>query len=344
MKLMLEDIGKQYSGKTVVEGIDLSVHDNEMVSILGPSGVGKTTILRMISGLLQPDRGRIFLDGIDISAVPAEKRNISYVFQDPSLFPHLNVFQNIAFGLKTSKKENDPAVSGLIRHLRLEGLERRMPSELSGGQQQRVAIARALAVRPRVLLMDEPFSSLDPQLRHTMGLLIKELQKTLNLTIVFVTHDRNETLALSDKVAVLLDGRIRQFGSPADVYYRPCSRRVADFFGEGNYIEGSVRGNTFSCPIGDFEIGPDFGPAGKGSGQLRLFLRPEAIRMVEGGDGYVIAGKRIIGREVRYRLEGRSVSLITEDYSVTSWEPQQRVGIEVRSGSCHFIGEESGSA
>lgn len=243
--VVLKDVEKSFGGVVACSEVNLSINAGEFFTFLGPSGCGKTTILRLIAGFIMPDKGSIFLDGKDITNVPAEKRKVGMVFQNYALFPHLNVYRNIEYGLKVQKR---PArqVKEIIAHYMemtgLKGFEDRSISDLSGGEQQRVALARSLAIEPRVLLLDEPLSNLDARLRDKMRQEIKSLQRTLGITTIFVTHDQTEALTLSDRIAVFNKGCVVQSGSPQDVYTNPATSFVAGFIGEANLFKAS-----FNC-------------------------------------------------------------------------------------------------
>ena len=239
--ISLENLWKSYSDTVAVAGIDLSISGGEFCTILGPSGSGKTTTLMMVAGFVVPSRGRILIDDIDITRLAPQKREMGIVFQSYALFPHMNVFNNVAFPLvmrRTPRAEIRKVVSQMLKIVQLDGLEERQPRQLSGGQQQRVAVARALVFEPRVLLMDEPLGSLDKKLRSSLQLELKRLQKRLNVTVIYVTHDQEEALTISDKVVVMNNGRIEQTGRPEILYEHPETRFVADFIGDSNFVSG----------------------------------------------------------------------------------------------------------
>ena len=240
----LKDIRMSYDGEVVLDGIDLTIKDGEFVTFLGPSGCGKTTTLRIIGGFESPDGGDVFFEGKKINAVPPYKRNINTIFQRYALFPHLNVYENIAFGLKVKnvpKSEIPAMIEETLALVNLKGLEKRRIDTLSGGQQQRVAIARAIINRPKLLLLDEPLSALDLKLRKDMQVELKNLQKSTGITFIFVTHDQEEALSMSDTVVVMDKGKIQQIGSPIDIYNEPENAFVADFIGESNIIDGVMK-------------------------------------------------------------------------------------------------------
>jgi putative spermidine/putrescine transport system ATP-binding protein len=241
--LTFDRLGKSYGDAVVVGDVSLTIKEGEFVSLLGPSGCGKTTILRMVAGLVEPDRGRVLIGDDDVTALPPNKRGLGLVFQSYALFPHLTVFENVAFGLRRRKvagAELDKRVKEALTLVRLDAFGARYPRQLSGGQQQRVAIARALAPRPRVLLFDEPLSNLDAQLRDEMQIELKRLQRGLGITTLFVTHDQGEALSMSDRVGVMAKGVMQQFATPEDIYHRPATGFVAGFIGKPNRLSGKV--------------------------------------------------------------------------------------------------------
>lgn len=243
MNVVLEGLTKSFGGAPVLDGLNLTVRDQEFLSLLGPSGCGKTTTLNIVAGFIEPDGGSVFFDGEPMNDVPANRRGTGMVFQKYALFPHMTVFDNIAYGLKLRKAE-----SSLIKHevaaaldlVGLPGKEQRYPQQLSGGEQQRVALARALAIKPRVLLFDEPLSNLDAKLRKRMQTELRQVQRAVEITTIYVTHDQEEAFVLSDRVAVMNNGRIEQVGSPVEIYENPRTDFVADFIGEFNVFEGKI--------------------------------------------------------------------------------------------------------
>jgi len=258
--IKLDDVTKTFDGRVVaVDGVTLDIAAGEFFSLLGPSGCGKTTSLRMIAGFERPDSGRVHVAGRDITDLPVHKRDMGMVFQSYALFPHRTVAENVAFGLRmrdVPRPEIERRVAAALAQVALTGLEARKPGQLSGGQQQRVALARALVVEPPVLLCDEPLGALDRKLRQQMQFELKELQKRLGVTLVFVTHDQEEALAMSDRIAVMNHGKVEQVGSPAEIYEKPRTRFVADFIGEINILEEGGRARA---------------------------LRPEKVRLVSDG-------------------------------------------------------------
>jgi iron(III) transport system ATP-binding protein len=269
--LRCDGLRKRFGATVAVDGVDLTVPRGQLLALLGPSGCGKTTTLRMIAGLERPDTGDIWIHGRHVDGgdwVPPERRRVGFVFQDLALFPHLDVRGNVAFGLKDAPPER---VDEMIALARLQGLERRMPHELSGGQQQRVALARCLVPEPDLVLLDEPFSNLDRLLRAAVRAEVRELLRAAGVTSVFVTHDNEEALSIADHVAVMLDGRIRQVGTPSAIYAEPVDGEVAELVGETNLLSGSVRDRRASSPVGEVAAAdlPD--------GPCRILIRPEAI-------------------------------------------------------------------
>ena len=268
-------LSKSFNGIQAVSEVSLTVERGRLTTLVGPSGCGKTTTLRLIAGFETPDDGQIVLDGHMIVGngvvVPPEERGIGMVFQEYALFPHLNVADNIAFGLRGSKAEKRACVGELLGLVGLDTLAQRMPHELSGGQQQRIALARALAPRPQILLLDEPFSNLDAALRGQMRLEVRNILKNAGITGIFVTHDQDEALGLSDQVVVLVGGRVVQTGTPKEVYSHPKTREAALFIGEANFLPGEAHGDYADCPLGKVTLAePTYG-------QVDLLLRPEMI-------------------------------------------------------------------
>ncbi len=308
-ELYVKNISKSFKGEQVLNSISFSIADGELVSLLGESGAGKSTMLKIIAGLMEPDSGDIILNGNSIMKLPPEKRKTVIVFQEHLLFPHLNVEDNIGFGLKMSGVSRDSRhlkVMEIISMLRLQGLETRFPKELSGGQRQRVALGRALAVEPRVLLLDEPFSSLDIKLRQGMRELVLDIQKKLGITTILVTHDKEEALMMSDKIGVMVNGCIAQFDTPENIYEKPADIRVSDFFGEKNYFQGSLEKGIFKCELGEFDTGTSF----KGSG--KIMIKPEDIMILHQGEGGIpgkITSRRYLGDKVNYVVEVNGMEL-----------------------------------
>ncbi|MBU8539389.1 ABC transporter ATP-binding protein [Falsiroseomonas tokyonensis] len=281
---------KRYGGTLALDGVALQARDGELVSLLGPSGCGKTTTLRCIAGFLTPDGGEIRVDGQDIVALPPQKRDFGVVFQNYALFPHLTVFQNVAYGLQVRRiapAEQQKRVAEALALVRLTGLESRLPRALSGGQQQRVALARALVIRPRLLLLDEPLANLDARLRDEVRWLIREVQQQAGITAFYVTHDQAEAMALSDRVAVMKGGRVVQFATPREIYQRPAEAYVARFTGEANMLPARpaqrLAEGLWRVAIGEtvLEV-PGATTLAEGASAL-LMLRPEALSLAPTG-------------------------------------------------------------
>ena len=260
----LKNISLSFDGEKILDGINLDIKDKEFITFLGPSGCGKTTTLRIIAGFLEPDEGDVIFENNKINGVPAYKRQVNTIFQRYALFPHLNVYENIAFGLRVKKmkeKEIKEKVEEMLKLVNLTGLEKRSIDKLSGGQQQRVAIARAIANHPKVLLLDEPLAALDLKLRKDMQKELKKIQQQLGITFIFVTHDQEEALTMSDRVVVMDAGKIQQIGTPQDIYNEPINAFVADFIGESNILDGKMlkdylvefSGTEFECLDKGFE-------------------------------------------------------------------------------------------
>ena len=286
--LKMEHIDKSFDGKTILKDFNLEIGRNEFVTLLGPSGCGKSTILRIIGGFVNPDHGKVFFEGKDITALPPEKRNVNTVFQKYSLFPHMNVAENIAFGLKLKKKSKEyinDKIKYALKLVNLEGFEKRDTLSLSGGQQQRIAIARAIVNEPQVLLLDEPLGALDLKLRHEMQRELIKIKKEVGITFLYVTHDQEEALMMSDRIIVMNKGIIQQAGDSKSIYDEPQNAFVADFIGESNIIDGLM--------VKDLLVkiqGVDFKCVDTGFGENRpvdVVIRPEDLEIVGEGKGYL---------------------------------------------------------
>ena len=284
--IALKNISVEFDGEKVLDDLNLSIRDGEFVTLLGSSGCGKTTTLRLIAGFLEPDSGEVFFDGKSMNGVPPYKREVNTIFQRYALFPHYNVYENIAYGLRVRKvpeKQIREHVTEMLRLVNLQGFEKRNVSRLSGGQQQRVAIARALVLKPKVLLLDEPLAALDLKLRKDMQQELKNIQKQLGITFVFVTHDQEEALSMSDTVVVMNEGKVQQIGTPIDIYNEPQNAFVADFIGESNILDGVMKadyvacfsGKTFTCVDAGFAPNED----------VDIVVRPEDVDIVKPEDG-----------------------------------------------------------
>lgn len=282
MQLSVRELAKRYKTGDGVSGINIDIEKGELVTLLGPSGCGKTTVLRSIGGFLEPDSGDILIEGKSVIQLPPEKRPTSMVFQSYNLWSHMSVYDNLAFGLKIRKRpkaEIRTAVEDALKLVRLSGFGKKYPAELSGGQQQRVALARSLLLNPAVLLLDEPFSALDAKLRHEMREELREIQMKTGLTMVFVTHDQEEALSLSDRIIVMNHGRIEQIAHPQKIYDEPASLYVAGFIGKMNFLKGVAEGENIR--IGNLRL-----PNEKGlSGQVTAAVRPEDVQVSVGKRG-----------------------------------------------------------
>ncbi len=304
-EVALRNLTKRFGSIAAVDGASLSIGHGEFVSLLGPSGCGSTTTLKLIAGFEQADGGESLFDGQDVAGLPAERRDIGLVFQNYALFPHMTVAGNLAFGLEMRKRpkvEITRKVAEVLEMVQLQGLGGRYPRELSGGQQQRVALARALVIEPRILLLDEPLANLDARLRDEMRLFIRNLQRRVGITTIYVTHDQAEALTMSDRVVVMFGGRVAQVGEPEDIYDRPASRAVAEFVGRVNVIAAEVvaataEGCRVSCPLGEFTL-PRPGRPGE---RIELALRPEAVVLSAGGPA-VIEEAAYSGGLIDYRV------------------------------------------
>jgi len=307
-QVQIVDLVKRFAEVTAVNGINVDVSGGEFFSLLGPSGCGKTTTLRLIAGFEQPTEGRILLDGRDVAQTPPHKRSVNTVFQSYALFPFLTVEENVSFGLRyrnVTKDEARKKTAEALALVRLEGLQNRRPGQLSGGQQQRVALARALVLNPAVLLLDEPLGALDAKLRKALQVELKALQEEVGITFIYVTHDQEEALTMSDRLAVMSNGKIEQIGSPVDVYEEPATAYVADFLGVSNMMsavgegEGKVR-------LGDFQLtaaGGDF----SATGRIKLVIRPERVHLEDHGTA---GGNRIPGMVERVLYVGSTIQVI----------------------------------
>lgn len=334
MKKTLVDfihISKGFGEQLVLDDLNLSVHENEFLTLLGPSGCGKTTTLRILGGFESPDKGQVIFDGQDITPLPPNKRNLNTVFQKYALFSHMSVSENIAFGLKISGK-SDAYIKDKIRYalklVNLEGYENRFPDSLSGGQQQRIAIARAIVNEPRLLLLDEPLGALDLKLRQDMQYELIRLKNELGITFIYVTHDQEEALTMSDTIVVMNQGYIQQMGSPEDIYNEPQNAFVADFIGESNIIEGimiqdrlvQILGAKFDC------VDTEFGQ----NKPVDVVIRPEDVDLVEPEKGTITGVvTHLIFKGVHYEMEVQANGFEWLVHSTDMFPVGQKVGIHV---------------
>jgi ABC-type Fe3+/spermidine/putrescine transport system ATPase subunit len=320
--IRLEQVTKTFDGKVVaVDAVTLDIAPGEFFSLLGPSGCGKTTSLRMIAGFEQPDSGRVHVGGQDITDVPVHRRDMGMVFQSYALFPHRTVAENVAFGLRmreVPKPEIARRVAAALAQVALTGLEERKPGQLSGGQQQRVALARALVIEPRVLLCDEPLGALDRKLRQQMQFELKELQQRLGVTLVFVTHDQEEALAMSDRIAVMNKGRVEQIGAPTEIYERPRTRFVADFIGEINLLDDGPKPRALRPE--KIRLGPPAEARLAGTIETANFLGGATLYRVRAADNRTFLARETHAGERSPRKAGDAVGL--------SWNDTDTVALE----------------
>ena len=335
----LRDISVDFDGDPILVGLDLDIRDKEFVTLLGPSGCGKTTTLRTIGGFVSPKSGDVFFDGVRINDVPPHKRHVNTVFQRYALFPHLNVFENVEFGLKIKKlpeNERKNRVHEMLELVNLAGYDRRNVNQLSGGQQQRVAIARALVNHPRLLLLDEPLGALDLKLRKEMQIELKRMQQALEITFIYVTHDQEEALTMSDTVVVMNDGDILQVGTPQDIYNEPKNAFVADFIGESNIIDGVMHKD---CLV-EF-AGRKFDCVDSGFGTLErvdVVIRPEDIKIIEPQDA-PISGvvESVIFKGVHFEMIVDAHGYKWMIHSTRSEQPGAFIGMEVAPFDIHIM-------
>ncbi len=335
----LRDIVVDFDGERILDGINLDIKDKEFITLLGPSGCGKTTTLRIIGGFLTPQNGRIIFDGKDITNVPPYKRNVNTVFQRYALFPHLNVYDNIAFGLRVNKlpeKEVLKRVGEMLELVNLMGYEKRSVNKLSGGQQQRVAIARALVNHPKLLLLDEPLGALDLKLRKEMQIELKRIQQSMEITFVFVTHDQEEALTMSDTVVVMKGGYIQQIGSPIDIYNEPVNSFVADFIGESNIVGGcmirdrevEMFGRRFECVDGGFAPN-EF---------VDVVIRPEDVKVIAPADAKLTGiVESTIFKGVHYEMIVDTCDGKWRIQSTKASEPGSEIGMRFDPEDIHIM-------
>ncbi len=335
----LKNISKSFDGEVVLDHINLDIYDNEFLTLLGPSGCGKTTTLRLIGGFTTPDEGDVIFMGENINELPPYKRNVNTVFQRYALFPHLNVFENVAFPLREKKvprEEIEQRVGEMLKMVALTGFENRSVTSLSGGQQQRVAIARALVSRPKVLLLDEPLAALDLKLRKDMQQELKNIQKAMGITFVFVTHDQEEALSMSDTVVVMAEGRIQQIGTPIDIYNEPQNAFVADFIGESNILDGvmladykvSFSGHVFDC------VDTGFGKRES----VDVVIRPEDVDIVPEEKGMlkgVVTSVTFLGvhYEIIVDINGLKWMIQTTDFV----DVDEHIGLYIEPDAIHIM-------
>ncbi len=341
--IRLVDCVMEFDGEAVLKSINLTVYDKEFLTLLGPSGCGKTTTLRIIGGFETPTSGVVLFDNVRFNDVPPYKRKVNTIFQRYALFPHLNVFENVAFGLRVSKTPKDqiePLVTEMLQLVGLKGFEKRDVSSLSGGQQQRVAIARALVNKPRVLLLDEPLGALDLKLRKEMQVELKRIQQQSGITFIYVTHDQEEALSMSDTIVVMNNGTVQQIGTPADIYNEPKNAFVADFIGESNIIDGIMRrdylvsfgGRDYVCVDSGFE--PDE--------VVDVVVRPEDIDVVPIEDGlWKGIVQSVVFKGVHYEIMVDSGDFLWMIHSTDAQVPGTEVGMTITPEDIHIMHKSS---
>jgi len=347
--VQLHGVTKRFGKTTALNDVSLLVRRGELMTLLGPSGCGKTTLLNLVGGFLMPDSGEIAIDGQRITDVPAYRREIGIMFQNYALFPHMNVAANVGYGLRmrrVAKAEIARRVADALALIKLAGLEDRKPRQLSGGQQQRVALARALVIRPKVLLLDEPFSALDRNLRASMQVELKEIQRKLGVTTIFVTHDQSEALSLSDRIAVVAEGRIRQLGTPDEIYRRPVDRFVASFVGDVNVLRARLEridGAVATVALGAARVlVPSHTLQGAATGSMvDLFVRPEELRPAD--HDAPVAARGIVAAQIYQgghvdlyvdapeALSGRVLLRVSRHEGMSLWPSGTRISLTLAS-------------
>ncbi len=344
--IQLKNINVTFDGESIIENLNLNIRDKEFVTFLGPSGCGKTTTLRTIAGFVSPDSGDILFDDVKINDVPPHKRQVNTVFQKYALFTHLNVFENIAFGLKINKvpkEEIETRVNEMLEIVNLKGYNKRSINSLSGGQQQRVAIARALVNNPRVLLLDEPLGALDLKLRKDMQIELKRIQQQMGITFIYVTHDQEEALTMSDTVVVMKDGIIQQIGTPEDIYNEPVNAFVADFIGESNIIDGLMirdllvkfEDTEFVCVDSGFGENVD----------VEVVVRPEDIEVCDVDKGAIVGTVlSVTFKGVHYEMLVQTKNFVWKIHSIQCKSVGQSIGMNIIPEYIHIMEKGAGTA
>jgi ABC-type Fe3+/spermidine/putrescine transport system ATPase subunit len=349
VRIEARSVSKRYGEVRALDDVNLSISNGELFTVLGPSGCGKTTFLRTVAGFELVDAGRIFFDDVNVTMLPAHKRNAGMVFQNYALWPHMSVFDNVAYGLKVrkvGKSEAKERVERMLALVKLEGMGDRTPHQLSGGQQQRVALARALVINPGVLLLDEPLSNLDAKLRLEMRTEIRRIQRDLGITTLYVTHDQEEAMSISDRIAVMYMGKVVQVDSPRDLYFRPKSQFVSEFIGQGTFLKGKVsarEGGLYLVKVEDsvLKATPSDPAVGYAAGDdVLLTIRPESFRMGS-GDGNVIKCSVVqtsfLGKSQRILASFGSTNVTIEADPLTEVSPGQAILVSVEPSKTLMI-------
>ncbi len=339
-KILIQDAFKKYGNTTVIQGLNAEIPEGALFTLLGPSGCGKTTLLRMIAGFTSIEGGNFFFDNTCINNLDPSKRNIGMVFQDYAVFPHLSVEENVKFGLKQrklSREEMQIRTNHFLSLMQIEQYRKRMPAQLSGGQQQRVALARALAIQPDVLLMDEPLSNLDAKLRVDMRKAIRKIQKDVNITTVYVTHDQEEAMAISDYIAVMKDGKIQHLGTAHDIYCRPKNLFVATFIGRSNIISGKVDNGMLIIS------GKEIMKLAVPNQKVHVSVRPEEFILSNTGIPVTIIEKTFLGAQTHYTVsfaDGTEAEITAESNAETSLEEEKPVHLSIKTKKINVFTED----
>lgn len=342
MKIVFKDICKYYDNVKALNNINFAVEKGELIALLGPSGCGKTTLLRITAGLISHDNGKILVDGNDISNLSPQKRNTALVFQNYALFPHMSVYENVAYGLKVRKISNNKIeylVDDMLEKVNLKNYKHRKIQHLSGGQQQRVALARSLIIQPNLLLFDEPLSNLDEKLRITMREEIKTIQKELGITSIYVTHDQEEALAIADKIVVMKKGKIQQIATPYELYHKPLNSFIANFIGQANIFKLPVKNQYVELLSEQLEVPVDC----KDKKEIEVMVRPEEIYFTEEGAEAIVEKVLNLGNILRYTLVVKGYGKVTVDnlnrFTIRRYKAGEKAYIKFNKEGIHFIHE-----